>query len=165
MPQYVRPWINRTKLEREDKDIIYLIEGPDGVGKTTLAQEIDRQRKVSIIHATYKPAWDIKEHHKDIWKAAKLIHKWTDVVIDRWAPSDLIYGTVFRGEPYYDVNGYLWEMEPEFEKEGVTWIYCRNDNAVKNHLKLKQEREEMYDDISGVVKGSDSSQQTKHLSS
>lgn len=133
--------------------MIFILEGPDGVGKTTLAREIDRQRSVSIIHATYKPGWDIKQHHKDLFTAAQLVHRWTDVVIDRWAPSDLVYGTVFRGEPYYDVEKFL-EKNKEILKD-VTWIYCRNDNAAENHLKLKETRTEMYDDISKVAEAYD----------
>lgn len=135
--------------------MIYIIEGVDGVGKTTLAQEIDKQQKVSILHATYKPGWDIKEHHLDIWEAAKLIHKWTDVVIDRWAPSDLVYGTIFRGEPYYDVEAMMKQMREEMEEQGITWIFCRNDNAAANHNQLKTEREEMYDDVAEVAEAYD----------
>lgn len=130
--------------------MIYILEGPDGAGKTTLANEIAEQRKASVVHSYFDPTWDIKQHHKDMFRAAKIINVWRDVVLDRWAPSELIYGDVFRGKPGYDVLAYLWEMEPELQD--VTWIYCRNDNAVENHLKNMEKREEMFDDMSEIVK-------------
>lgn len=129
--------------------MIYILEGPDGAGKTTLANEIAEQRKASVVHSYFDPSWDIKEHHKDMFKAAQIINVWRDVVLDRWAPSELIYGDVFRGKPGYDVLGYLWEMESELQD--VTWIYCRNDNAVENHLKNMEKRDEMFDDMSEIV--------------
>lgn len=130
--------------------MIYILEGPDGTGKTTLANEIAEQRKASIIHSYFDKSWNIKDHHKDMFKAAKIINKWRDVVLDRWAVSELIYGTVFRGGPGYDVYGYLWEMD--IELQDVIWIYTRNDNAVENHLKNMKERDEMFNDMSEVAK-------------
>lgn len=58
---------------------IYIIEGPDGTGKTTLANEIAEQSKASIVHCSYDKDWDIKVHHKDMFKAAKLIAQWMPV--------------------------------------------------------------------------------------
>jgi len=130
--------------------MIYILEGPDGAGKTTLANEIAEQKKASVVHSYFDPVWDIKAHHKDMFRAATIINKWKDVVLDRWAPSEFVYGQVFRGKPGYDVLDFLWMMQPELED--VTWIYCRNDNAVENHFKNMEKREEMFNDMSEVVK-------------
>jgi len=129
--------------------MIYILEGPDGTGKTTLANEIAETKKTSVLHSYFDRSWDIKQHHKDMFAAAKLASQWRPVVLDRWAPSEFVYGTVFRGGPGYDVLGYLWEMEPELKD--VVWIYCRNDNAVENHLKNIKFRNEMFSDMSSVV--------------
>lgn len=129
--------------------MIYVLEGPDGVGKTTLANEIAEQFKASVVHSFFDISWDIKAHHLDMWKAAKIISNWKPVVLDRWAPSEYVYGMAFRNKAGYDVEGLLWEMEDEFKD--VVWIYCRNDNVVKNHLKNSKEREEMFDDMTVVA--------------
>lgn len=129
--------------------MIYVLEGPDGVGKTTLANEIAAQKKASVVHSYFDKSWDIKQHHIDMLKASKIISKWKPVVLDRWAPSEFVYGTVFRGKPGYDVMGFLWEIEDELKD--IVWIYCRNDNAVENHLKNAKERHEMYDSMKEVV--------------
>lgn len=130
---------------------IYILEGPDGTGKTTLANEIAKQRKASILHSYFDLTWDIEDHHRDMMRSAQKVARWMPVVLDRWAPSEFVYGTVFRGKPGYDVMDYLWMQKPELEKD-VVWIYCWNKNAVENHLKNAEERDEMYDDMSKVVK-------------
>lgn len=129
--------------------MIYILEGPDGTGKTTLANEIAEQKKASVIHSYFDPKWDIKKHHMDMWQAAQIVSRWRPVVLDRWAISELVYGTVFRGKPGYEVPGLLWEMGDEFDN--VVWIYCRNDNAVENHLKNMEKRNEMFNDMKEVV--------------
>lgn len=131
--------------------MIYILEGADGTGKTTLANEIAETKKTSVLHSYFNRAWDIKQHHVDMWKAAKLVAKWRPVVLDRWAPSEFVYGNVFRKGPGYDVLGYLWEMEDELKAQNVVWIYCRNDNVVENHLKNIKFRNEMFGDMSSVI--------------
>lgn len=130
---------------------IYILEGPDGVGKTTLANEIAEQKKASVLHSYFDKDWDIRQHHLDMWRAAQIISKWRPVVLDRWAPSEYVYGNVFRGAPGYDVMDLLWE----FDDTNVVWIICRNDNVIENHLKNKQERVEMFETMEGVTKGFD----------
>lgn len=127
--------------------MIYILEGPDGAGKTTLANIIAEQRKASVVHSYFDKSWDIKAHHMDMWKAANIINEWRDVVLDRWAPSEAVYGPIFRDKAGYDVMELLWG----FDDKNVTWIYCRNDNAVQNHLKNMETRDEMFDDMSQVV--------------
>lgn len=129
--------------------MIYILEGADGTGKTTLANEIAETKKTSVVHSYFDKTWDIKDHHMDMWRAAYSISKWRPVVLDRWAPSEYVYGNVFRNKPGYDVMGLLWEMEYDFKD--VIWIYCRNDDAVENHLKNKEVRSEMFDSMEKVI--------------
>lgn len=127
--------------------MIYILEGPDGVGKTTLAREIYDQTKGHVLHCTWKSGWNMKEYFTEVLRIAKMLNKYQDVIIDRWAPSEWVYGHVFRGGPQFDVFDYIWEQD----LQDVKFIMCQNDNAVLNHLKNKTEREEMFDDITDVV--------------
>lgn len=129
--------------------MIYIIEGPDGVGKTTLANAILEKSKGHLLHATYDKTWDIKDYHGSMITAAHLLNKYQDVILDRWAPSDGVYGRVFRGEPSYDTRRVVELADILYD---IKWIYCRNDNAVENHLRNKEKREEMYDSMEEVVK-------------
>lgn len=129
--------------------MIWIIEGCDGVGKTTLAYEILKQTKGHLLHATYNKDWNIQEYHRELYRIAEQLNEYQDVVIDRWAPSEAVYGKVFRNNDVYDTNSLIIN---EVNTDKTTWIYCRNDNAVKNHNKNKKTREEMYDDIEKVAK-------------
>lgn len=132
--------------------MIYILEGPDGVGKSTLAAAINERTKGHILHCTWKKEFNMQKYFRDILSVARKLDEYQDVVIDRWAPSELVYGEVFRGGASFDVHEYLWEEGIDTK---LKFIMCRNDNAVENHLKHKYERIEMFEDMSEVVKGFD----------
>jgi thymidylate kinase len=130
--------------------MIYILEGPDGVGKTTLAQEIYAQTKGHILHCTWKKEWTMKQYFVDIMKSAKELNKYQDVIIDRWAPSESVYGRVYREGPQFDVFDFLWENDALIS--GCKWIICENENVVENHKKNMTERKEMFDDAEKMGK-------------
>lgn len=129
------------------KNIIYILEGPDGVGKTTLARAIQDKTKGHLIHCSYDKSWDMEEYHTDIIDSAHDLSIYQDVILDRWAVSEYVYGTVFRKGPSYDTS-YLIEQSI---KDDMVWIYCKNENAVSNHLKNMNQRKEMFKSMEKVV--------------
>lgn len=139
--------------------MIYVLEGPDGVGKTTLANEIYTQTKGHILHCTWKKEFDMSLYFTEIMTAATRLNKYQDVVVDRWAPSEKVYGEAFRGGQSFNVQEYikLYIWSSLFSKElggrKVKFIICENENAVENHKKLLAEREEMFDDMTKIVEG------------
>lgn len=135
------------------KNKIIILEGSDGTGKSTLAYEILKQTKGHLLHGSYNKNWDsIKEYHRDIVKAANLLTPYQDIVIDRLSISEYVYGTVFRGGPEYDIVQFLYDDIDELNtnRAKVVWVYCTNDNVVRNHLKNKTERPEMFDSMADV---------------
>lgn len=128
--------------------MIYILEGPDGVGKTTLANAIAEKTKGHVLHCSWSKDWNMEEYFETVMDAAKELDFYQDVVIDRWAPSEYVYGHVFRGGPSFDVFDFIKDQTQDTE---VTWVMCRNDNAVLNHLKNKEKREEMFEDMTDVV--------------
>lgn len=128
--------------------MIYILEGPDGVGKTTLARAIQDKTKGHLLHASFDKEWDIEMYHLQLIDVARELNEYQDVVIDRWAPSEYVYGNVFRDGPSYDASKMI---ENRTQDGDVKWIYCRNDNAVQNHLKNREERKEMFNDMSKIV--------------
>jgi hypothetical protein len=138
--------------------MIYVIEGPDGTGKTTLARFIADSLKASIIHCSYDKDWDMKEYHTDVMESALVLNEYKSVIVDRWAISEEVYGKVFREGPSYDTS----ELIDRY-KRYITWIYCRNDDAIENHFKNKEIRYELYDDMTEVVELYDSIVQESQL--
>jgi thymidylate kinase len=128
--------------------VIYILEGPDGAGKSTLANQIAAEKKASVLHCYFDPTWDIRAHHLDMLLAAQKIQPWLPVVLDRWALSELIYGTVFRGKPAYDV---LKLMNTSLDWFETTWIYCRTDSVIEDHRRNQETRHEIFDDMTKVV--------------
>lgn len=131
--------------------MIYILEGPDGVGKSTLAAALAEKTKGHVLHCSWKKEWTMETYFKEILECARVLSEYQDVVIDRWAPSEQVYGDVFRGGPSFDVHRFIWE-EPFVMVGGARFIYCRNDNAIENHLKNKQKRIEMFEDMAEIVK-------------
>lgn len=128
--------------------MIYILEGADGTGKTTLAKQL----APNILHSTYDKDWNMEQYHRDVIHAAKMIDQYDDVVIDRWAVSEAVYGEVFRDGPSYDTSKLI---ENEAQENNIIWIYCRHPHAVRNHNKNKKTRHEMFDDMTEIVVGYD----------
>lgn len=123
---------------------IYILEGPDGTGKSTLAEELQRETKGHLMHLTFNKYWDMQAYYMAAYNAAIELSNYQDVIIDRWIPSEIVYGSVFRKGPSFKTSNI-----PEFDN--AKYIYCWNEKAVENHLKNKEVRKEMFDDMTDVV--------------
>lgn len=124
---------------------IYVLEGADGTGKSTLAEYIAKELNGMVFHAVYDKDIDMREYHEYLLIAArKLVKLGIPVILDRWALSELIYGKVFRDGPSYDAEWLL-------HQDDLIYIYCRNDNVVSNHLSNMKDRKELYDDMAQIA--------------
>ena len=127
---------------------IYILEGSDGSGKSTLAQAIAKATDGYVIHATYNKNWDMEIYHTILMKTARYLRDMgISVILDRWAPSEKVYGNVFRDGESYDTQKLIDKYN-----HNLVWIYCHNNEIVQNHLKNKEKRYEMFDDMSEIVK-------------
>src|SRR5690606_4274519 len=81
---------------------LLILEGPDGAGKTTLADAIcDRVPNAIKVKLTFRPDLDIWEHHTEALRVAQDKSHDHLVIFDRHWPSEYIYGRVFRGHVQY----------------------------------------------------------------
>lgn len=126
--------------------MIVCVEGPDGVGKSVLVKEIVEQTKGHYLHCTYSKNLDIEKYHNEIIECAYMLSQYQTVVLDRFAPSEFVYGKVFRGGESYNTKKLIDQW-----KDKITWIYCWNENAASNHALNKIRRGELYEDIIPVV--------------
>lgn len=133
-----------------------LIEGPDGVGKTTLAQTLSQAYNIPIIHLTY---YKDKDKHEDQFKKVlELINNSINdynargFIIDRYILSSMVYSEVFQNEPssLNLIDSYLDSLE--FFDEIIIACPMDKERYKKHYIDiLKSDRVEMYDDVDKMM--------------
>tara|TARA_R110001592_G_scaffold7393_6_gene41486 strand:- start:1189 stop:1662 length:474 start_codon:yes stop_codon:yes gene_type:complete len=117
-----------------------ILEGPDCAGKTTLATALKGKLTdyLYIHHGQYKHAY--KPHLESL--------KLDSVIIDRHWPSELIYSTIFRGGPAYNIN----QMEQLARKDvNNKFILCLPPKA-KVLSRFEERRKDGDEDFDSVGK-------------
>lgn len=100
------------------KNPIFVLEGPDASGKTTLAQALG----CPIIHCTYRWTDRMPLYHWAALNQAVYRAKSGPVILDRWWPSQVVYATVYRdGNPWPTYPRLLDRLALRY---GVTYIFC-----------------------------------------
>lgn len=128
---------------------LFIVEGPDNCGKSTLAKAI-----ATNLGATYwrmTSGQGLSEHDAmrlyqlNALDNAKInIAAGRSVVFDRHWPSDQVYGAILRGRPSLLPTD-LRLVELECKSLSVVYISCCRDNAVEEHAKEK-DPDHPYDD-------------------
>lgn len=116
--------------------MIYIIEGVDGTGKSTLANTIASAMRCPIIHMSqpvdsvpgvmFSSYMDIITNHRD-------------VILDRCWYSEMVYGPVFRKHSQIALSD-MFKLEKELMGRAVI-IYCRTNNIQRtwNNCKVRGE--------------------------
>jgi thymidylate kinase len=101
--------------------MIIILEGPDGAGKTMLAQQLSKQTKYPIEHRT-KPK-DEAEKQLMMGKYLQDINSGKNVIFDRCWYSEMAYGPVMRDKSVISFPQ-MYELEKRLAKAGAIIIYC-----------------------------------------
>jgi thymidylate kinase len=120
---------------------LFIIEGPDNCGKSTLAQAI--ANRFNAVYWRLTSGQGLCEHaamrlyqSNALDNAEVNIKAGRSVVLDRHWPSDQVYGTVLRGKPSID-GELLAAVELQCRSMNVVYINCWRDNATLEHAKQK----------------------------
>lgn len=101
--------------------MIFIIEGPDGSGKTTLAETLSTQTGYPIIHRTQPKSDEEKaemmESYIDVIKSGR------NAIFDRCWYSEMVYGPVMRDTSVISY-GQMQYLESILSKVGALIIYC-----------------------------------------
>lgn len=106
--------------------MIIIVEGPDGGGKSTLAQTISRQTGYTIEHRS-KPQTE-EEKALMMGEYVQLAKSGRNVILDRCWYSEMVYGKVMRDQSYIDYPQ-MYELERLLAKNGALIIYCTGPKA------------------------------------
>ena len=134
------------------KKKIFILDGPDGTGKTTLATKLSEIYNIPIFHLTYYK--DPEKHADQFRKATDKIINWLGgkgegFIIDRYILSELVYRKVYRPEqPLIKEAAVMYDfMEHRAalgEIEVIITLPHDKERWFEQFKKLEQSREEMY---------------------
>lgn len=134
---------------------IVILEGPDGCGKTTLANKlIELNNGVGeYIHATYRFKNKMPLYHAAILRKALKLSKNKLVIIDRLHISEYIYAKVFRG-------GTKWPWQLRVfncicDSLNIPIVICipsSLERGIQWFEQVKKDRYEMFDNITEIIK-------------
>lgn len=107
--------------------MIIIIEGPDGSGKTTLANQLSRQTGYKIIHRTRPKTEEEKAIMMDEYLG--IIRSRENIIFDRSWYSEMVYGPVMRDASVISYSQ-MYDLERRLMKVGAMIIYCTDAKPV-----------------------------------
>jgi thymidylate kinase len=143
-------------LLEKSKYPIIVFEGPDGAGKTSLAQEMTKLLGARYIHLVYRFRDRMHLYHYAAIRLAAHLSQHQPVIIDRWWPSEIVYADAYRGGSKF--AKYFTLLEHVANKMGVTYVFCLpvdKRGYLDHYDKLRATRSEAElkrDPIEGVEK-------------
>lgn len=133
---------------------LIILEGPDGSGKTTLAEYLVKHHQAHYMHLTYDKSWNMFDYMTEHLTAAiNMLEQGHLVIIDRHWMSEEIYAKVFRGGSPWPYMGRLFDRI--ILKYSGTYVLCIPGDLrayLKAYNDLKESRIEMYDTMESVYK-------------
>lgn len=106
--------------------MIYILEGPDGGGKTTLAEKLSAMTRIKITHFSYPR--DEEEKARMLIMYQDLLKSVSNAIIDRCWYSDMAYGPVMRGAATITYPQ-MYELERMAANKGAMIIYCTDSKT------------------------------------
>lgn len=129
---------------------IYLIEGCDCSGKTTLAQQLKEKFPNHVyIHNSVVP--NMKDAHQNVIQTALQAQKTHTVIIDRLHLSERFYGNEFRHGTAYDTEA-LDQLLNECSNLKRIICHLSWEDIKEIHSKRYATGQEMYSTISNIWK-------------
>lgn len=132
---------------------LILLEGPDGSGKTTLANHFIEKHGAEYFHCTWSPQLenDMYNYITMTLEAAISASKGNLVVLDRNWISEFVYADVYRGGSKW--KGMHERLMRVLNYNKVVTVICYPEiqaNYTEHFKQLIETRDEMYNDTSKV---------------
>lgn len=132
---------------------LIVLEGPDGAGKTTLAEHICNKYDGLYVHRTWSKTMDVWEHHTEGLRIAHENYRDRLVVVDRLFPSEMIYGKSLRnGGQYGDYNARSMERVLSRMSPVLGLVVPKNIEYVKDvHRRKWEQGLEHFDTVEDIA--------------
>lgn len=110
--------------------MIAIFEGPDGSGKTTLAEHVAALTGATYIHAQAPERHPLVEYTAPIAAGE-------DYVLDRWHFGEMVYGPLYRGGSGLTAEQF-WAVEQYLDDLGAIVILCNGtSNALAARIRAR----------------------------
>jgi thymidylate kinase len=116
------------------------LEGPDGGGKTNLANKLSKAYSYEQAKFSYPKTSHEKRHMFDMY--SEFIHTHNDIIVDRCWYSEMVYGPIVRNE-HNMTRIKMYELEKLVISQGGGMIIHCTDN-IENLWKRFSERGDDY---------------------
>ena len=101
--------------------MIIILEGPDGSGKSMLAQKLAQQTGYMLMHRSQPKSEEDKARMMDEYK--QVIKSGKNVIFDRCWYSEMVYGPVMRDTSVIS-HTQMFELERMMMRNGAIVIHC-----------------------------------------
>lgn len=138
--------------ESEKKQKIYIVEGPDGSGKTTVAKVLSLVHNFPAFHLSFIDDKDAME--KQFERVYSFLYslpcnkRIDGCIFDRFVLSNVIYSDVFKnGEVSKEalkINGFLTAYSRLFDITFVNCLPSDKERYLEEFKKLSESREELF---------------------
>lgn len=106
--------------------MIIIIEGPDGSGKTTLAEKLHKQTKYPIVHMSQPNSEEEKKLM--LGEYLQTVRNGKNMIFDRCWYSEMVYGPIMRGGSAISYPD-MYMLEEQLAKAGAIIIYATGPKA------------------------------------
>ena len=101
--------------------MIIILEGPDGAGKTTLANKLRQQTGFMILHRSQPKTEEDKRRMMDEY--VQVLKSGKSCILDRCCYSEMVYGPVMRDDSVISYPQ-MYVLEQILAKHGGLVIHC-----------------------------------------
>lgn len=107
--------------------MLLILEGPDGSGKTSLANKLSKQTGYNILHFSKPETEEEKDRMYEMYEELIVCNRYA--ILDRSWYSEMVYGAVMRDSSYISFDE-MYQLEQILADIGALIIYCTGPREV-----------------------------------